>query len=57
MIRLRLEALLLGAASRFGRRGPNPELERFARELSDLARGTSPEIEGGPGHAAPRIDR
>ncbi|MHB1932637.1 MAG: hypothetical protein ACYCPV_06615 [Thermoplasmata archaeon] len=42
MIRLRLEALALGVAARLGRRGPNRELERFARELSDLTRGDAP---------------
>ncbi|MFG1530331.1 MAG: hypothetical protein AAFA34_03550 [Thermoplasmata archaeon] len=42
MIRLRLEALVLGAVARLGRRGPNRELEALAREIADLAKRDAP---------------
>lgn len=57
MIRLRLEAWLLGAASRLGRNGPNRELERFARELADLARRPAPGADPRQAPAEPMRDR
>ncbi len=57
MIRLRLEALALAAASRLGRHGPNLELGRLAKELADLAREGSPGPTGGPGQADSQSDR
>ena len=57
MIRLRLEALGLGAVARLGRRGPNRELEALAREISDLAKSDTPPRAGPAGQRAVRRAR